>query len=175
MTAPLSAEGVAALGPVRAALLGRACADGEALLAAADADAAAAVAAAREQAAAAVTEARAQGERDAATVRTAARARARRQARAVVLQAQRAAYDELRRRSRAAAGRLRTEPGYPDLLERLTTAARAQLGAAAVVREHPEGGVVAEIPGRRVDLSLGVLAERIVDGLGPQVEALWAP
>ena len=175
MTARLTADAVAALEPVRTALLARARADGDALLASADADAETAVAAARVEAAAAVAEARAQGERDAALVRTAERARARRQARAVVLRAQRAAYDELRRRSRAAAARLRTEPGYPALLDRLTALARAELGAAAVVREHPDGGVVAEAPGRRVDLRLATLAERAVDTLGPEVEALWAP
>ena len=175
MTARLTADAVAALEPVRTALLARARADGDALLASADADAETAVAAARVEAAAAVAEARAQGERDAALVRTAERARARRQARAVVLRAQRAAYDELRLRSRAAAARLRTEPGYPALLDRLTALARAELGAAAVVREHPDGGVVAEAPGRRVDLRLATLAERAVDTLGPQVEPLWAP
>ena len=175
MTARLTADAVAALEPVRAALLARARADGDARLASADADAETAVAAARVEAAAAVAEARAQGERDAALVRTAERARARRQARAVVLRAQRAAYDELRRRSRAAAARLRTEPEYPALLDRLTALARAELGPAAVVRVHPDGGVVAQAPGRHIDLRLATLAERAVDTLGPEVEALWAP
>jgi vacuolar-type H+-ATPase subunit E/Vma4 len=175
MTVRLSAEAAAALDPVRAALLDRARADGDALLAAADAQAAAAVAAARAEAGAAVAEARARGEREAAVVRTAERARARREARAIVLRAQRTAYDELRRRSRAAAERLHTEPGYRALQDRLVAVARADLGTQAVIREDPDGGLVAEAPGRRVDLRLGTLAERAVDGLGPELAALWAP
>ena len=62
----------------------------------------------------------------------------------------------------------------PDAVH-LRVIARAELGAAAVVREHPDGGVVAQAPGRRVDLRLATLAERAVDTLGPEVEPLWAP
>jgi vacuolar-type H+-ATPase subunit E/Vma4 len=175
MTEGLPADAAAALEPVRTALLDGARAEGDALLAAADAEVAATVAAANADAAAAVDEARAQGERDAAVVRAAERARARRQARSVVLRAQRAGYDELCRRSRVAAEGLRTEPGYPVLRHRLVALARAELGPQAVVHEDPDGGVVAEAPGRRLDLRLGTLAERAVDGLGEEVAALWSP
>jgi len=175
MRTPLPPEAIAALDPVRTALLTRATADGDAMVATADSDATAAVTAARAEAAAVVADARAEGERDAAVVRSAEQARARRQARGIVLAEQRAAYDELRRRSRVAARRLRTEPGYAALLGRLTALARGELGPEAVVREHPDGGVVAEAPGRRLDLRLTTLADRAVDTLGPQLEALWAP
>ena len=110
MRTPLPPEAIAALDPVRTALLTRATADGDAMVATADSDATAAVTAARAEAAAVVADARAEGERD-----------------------------------------------------------------AAVVREHPDGGVVAEAPGRRLDLRLTTLADRAVDTLGPQLEALWAP
>ncbi|MGZ4544935.1 MAG: hypothetical protein ACXVXT_06045 [Blastococcus sp.] len=175
MTGPASAELRAALAPVRAALLARAHAAADAVLAEADADAEAALAEARQQAAALLADARARGERDAATADARERAHARREARTTVLGAQRAAYEDLRRRGHEAARALRTGPGYPALLAHLTARARAELGPTAVVREHPDGGVVAEAPGRRLDATLAALADRALDGLGPDVQGLWAP
>jgi hypothetical protein len=168
----LSAEALAAMDPVRAALRDRARADRDALLHAVDAEVAARLTAARKEAAAVLAEARAQGERDAATARAAERARARRQARAIVLRAQRASYEELVARSRIAVGRLRAEPA---LLDRLHAVARATLGPSAVVGEDPDGGVVADTPGRHLDLGLVTLADQAVAALGAEVEALWRP
>jgi hypothetical protein len=161
-----------ALAPVRDALLARARADAAAALADADTDAAAVLAEAREQAAALLREAREQGEREAAALRTREHARAGREARTVVLGAQRAALEELRRRGRAAARALGEDPA---LLDRLRARLLADLGPDAVVRDHPDGGLVAEAPGRRVDASLGALADRALDALGVEVQGLWTP
>lgn len=49
------------------------------------------------------------------------------------------------------------------------------LGAGAEVTEHADGGVVAQVPGRRVDLSLTALADRALDGMGAEVRSLWEP
>ena len=61
------------------------------------------------------------------------------------------------------------------LLDALRARVRAELGPDATVREHPDGGLVAEAPGRRLDLSLPALADDAVDALGGAAAALWAP
>jgi hypothetical protein len=175
MTRPLPVGLQPALAPVREALLERARADADAVLHTAGVQAAAVLAAAHSRAAALVAEGRAEGERDAATVGALRRARAQREARAAVLRAQAAAYAELRRRSRAAVRALRDDPAYPQLLAALRARAEARLGPAATVREHPDGGVVADAPGRRLDASLDALADAALDGLGAEVQRLWAP
>ncbi|HEV7187335.1 MAG TPA: V-type ATP synthase subunit E family protein [Blastococcus sp.] len=175
MTRPTAAGFRSALAPVREGLLAQARADADATLAAADADAAVVVATAREQAATILDEARTRGERDAAVLEARERARGRREARSAVLQAQRDAYEELRRTARAAARQLRADPRYPDLVAALTERARVELGPGATVHEHPDGGVVAAAAGRRLDGSLEALADRALTGLGPDVQGLWGP
>ena len=162
-----------ALAPVRTALLDRARADADAALEQADAAAAAVLAAARAQAEALLHEARAEGRRDAADVRVREAARARREARTTVLRAQQAVYTDLRHRAGTAVRQLRADPCYPALLDRLRGQALAELGPDAKLSEASEGGLVAEVPGRRPDLTLAALAERAVDDLGVQVAALW--
>jgi vacuolar-type H+-ATPase subunit E/Vma4 len=175
VTRPTRAELRRSLTPVREGLLAAARADADATAAAAEADAAAVVSDARAQAGAILDEARARGERDALVLEARERARARREARSTVLKAQRDAYEHLRRAARAAARRLRADPGYPALVADLTARARTELGPGAVVREHPDGGVVAEAPGRRLDGTLDALADRALADLGPEVQGLWAP
>jgi vacuolar-type H+-ATPase subunit E/Vma4 len=165
----------AALVPVREFLLAQARAEAERTRSEAAAEAAAVLARARDQAAAILAEARARGESDGAAVAAAELARARRQARGLPLAARRQAYEALRQRARAAVRKLHEDPGYPRLRRRLARLAREQAGPHAVVSEPPEGGVVAEAPGRRVDCSLEELASRAVDALGAEVEGLWAP
>jgi erythromycin esterase-like protein len=174
-SAALPEQTAATLDPVRSALRRRAAADAAAVLAAADAEARAVLAAARREAADIRAAARAEGERDAAAVEAAERARARARARAVVLAARRRAYDRLRDRSRAAVRALRADPVYPRLRERLRERVAARLGPGAEIGEHPDGGVLARDGARRVDLGLDVLADLAVDGLGAEVEQLWAP
>ena len=163
------------LAAVRAAILAQAAADAEHALAAADRDVAARLAAAADQVARDQASARSTAERDAAAIVEESRSRARRRARAIVLAAQRSTFEELRARARSAARALRTDPGYPALLARLTATARDRLGPAAVAREHPDGGVVAEADGRRVVLTLAAAADRAVDALGRRAEELWRP
>ncbi|MGZ4610155.1 MAG: hypothetical protein ACXV2H_07855 [Actinomycetes bacterium] len=161
------------LAAVRAALLAAATADAQRVLAGVDAEVAEARAAAEERAAALRDAAAAQAAADAATIAAEARARARRQERAILLAAQRSAYEQLRAQARAAVRDLRRDPGYPALLTRLTAAARQRLGPTALVREHPDGGVLAEDGGRRLSLTLDAATDRAVDALGAEVEQLW--
>ncbi|MEU8193470.1 V-type ATP synthase subunit E family protein [Microbispora amethystogenes] len=164
-----------ALGPVTEALLRQARLDADAVAGAAEREAARTVAEARREASAVIADATRQGEAEAEAHAAAARARARREARGRELAARREVLADLRGRVAAAVRALRDDPCYPRLVEHLGELAREAGGADLVVREHPDGGVVAEGPGRRVDCSLTALAERAVDALGAEVERLWAP
>jgi len=176
MTAPgLRATQVAALAPLREALLAQARAEADRLTAEAVAQAEEDLARADAQASAVIAGARAEGAADAAALVQAARASARRRARRTRLAAQTRAYAELRRRSIAALGALRDSPAYPAWLAALTEQARTALGPSAAVTEHPAGGIVATVPGRRLDLSLPALADRAMADLGEEVVTLWAP
>ncbi len=163
------------LGPVRAALMASAGADAARVLARADADVAERLAAAGVEAARVRESAAEDVALEVDTIAAEARVRARRQERAIVLAAQRAAYEQLRAGARAAVRGLRGDTAYQPLLERLGAVARERLGPGAVVREHPDGGVVAEVAGRRLSLTLDAAAERAVDALGRDVERLWTP
>jgi vacuolar-type H+-ATPase subunit H len=154
---------VAALAPVRAALLVAARAAADRTLASADAAATAALTEARERADRMLAEARRDGAADAGAVIADERAQIRRQARAVVLRARREAYDGLRAAARAAVCDLRDEPGYRAVRDRLASYARELLGPQATMRDTDGGGILAQAPGRRLDLSLRSFAERAVD------------
>lgn len=161
----------AALEPLRAALLARAQSQADRLRAAGEEEGRRAVDAAQQQADSVLARARAHGQADAAELRATEHARARRAARAVVLQAQRAAYDELCRQAGQAVGRLLADPGHHD---RLTALVRGRIGDEAVIREGPGGGILAQTPdGLGLDASVGALVQR---GLGDlDVGQLWAP
>ncbi|MFF4585690.1 hypothetical protein [Streptomyces sp. NPDC001388] len=164
-----------ALQPVRARLLRAAHADAEALLADAGREAAARLDQARAQARAILDDARRQGEADGVDAARDLLVRARRQARSRTLSARREAYEEMRREAAERVRALRRADGYASLRERLEQRARTLLGPEAQVTEHADGGVVAQVPGRRVDLSLTALAERALDGMGAEVRSLWEP
>lgn len=163
------------LAPVRECLLARARADAERVRAEAAAEANAVLEQARQQAEAILAEARERGTAEGAGITAAARSRASRRARGLLLAGQRQAYEALRQRSRDAVRALRDDPSHRRLRQRLERIARELAGAGAVIVEAPDGGVVAEGSGRRVDCSLGALADRAVDALGAEVEELWAP
>ena len=93
-----------------------------------------------------------------------------------VLVAQRASYEELRRRVRSEVMALRDERGYPELLQRLAAAARRDLGDGAEIEIDPpgQGGVRARAGSRQVDYTLASLAEGCVGDLGPVLAQLWA-
>jgi vacuolar-type H+-ATPase subunit E/Vma4 len=174
MTTPPDARSDA-LGPVRAALLQAAHSDAEMLLAQARQAVASTLDDARAQAEAIVDEARRQGEADGEAATAQALIHARRTARARELAARGTAYAQLRRRATERVRQLRDGEEYPALRERLAALASELLGPGACVTEHPDGGVVATYPGRRVDLSLDALAARALDRLGADTEALWEP
>ena len=163
------------LAPVRAALLADAERDAARTLAAADADVEALRARTARECDRLRRDARARGEADARVVVAAERARTRRQARAVVQRARGEAFDELRRQVRVAAAGLRGAADYPELRRHLEEQARALVGDDARLSEPADGGVLAEVGGRRAALSLTGLADRVLDRLGPDLEGVWTP
>ncbi|HZC41667.1 MAG TPA: V-type ATP synthase subunit E [Streptosporangiaceae bacterium] len=164
----------AALAPVRAAMLTRSREQAAAIVARARGEAAGLVAQARQEAEDAIARARAEGSARAAALAAAERSRARRDARVVVLRAQRDLLETLRSQVAAAVGALRGEPGYDQLLRRLTALARQAAGPDATVTEHPDGGVIATAPGVVADCSLPWLADQAVAAIGPDLARLWA-
>jgi vacuolar-type H+-ATPase subunit E/Vma4 len=137
--------------------------EAEAILRQARHDAAAVLAAATAAAAAAAEPL------TAAQVRT-----ARETARAAVLGAQRAAYEELRRRVGAGVAEVAAQPGYDRLIQRCTSLARTEAGPDAQVTIAPGGGIVARAAGVLVDCSLPRLADLAVIRLGSAIRELWA-
>jgi vacuolar-type H+-ATPase subunit E/Vma4 len=164
----------AALEPVRAELLRRARADADAVLAAADADARRTIEDAETRARAILGHARAQGRADGTAQRAAELTRVRRDLRTAELAVRKQAYEHLRDEAVEAVRRLRDDPGYPELRDRLATLARELLGPDAVVTEHPAGGIIAETATRRLDLTLTTVAVRAFERAATDVERLWA-
>ncbi|WP_127783690.1 V-type ATP synthase subunit E family protein [Rhodococcus sp. X156] len=162
------------LEPVRRAVLDHARAEAETQLAAAREHAAQVDAQARRDAEAVVAAARREGEAEAAALQATARSRARRDAREVVLAARQQAYDDLRAQVRAALPALREDPAFPAWRQRLVAHARQVLGEHARISEPPEGGVRAEADGRLLVLTLDDVAAQVLEGLGSEVEGLWA-
>jgi vacuolar-type H+-ATPase subunit E/Vma4 len=103
------------------------------------------------------------------------RAAANRRARELRLAAQRGLIDELRLRARQAALQLRKDSRYGELLERVSQAARSQLGADADVEVDPPdlGGVMARAGSTSVDYTLPALVDRAIAELDGQLETLW--
>ncbi|MFI9847015.1 V-type ATP synthase subunit E family protein [Nonomuraea sp. NPDC051941] len=164
-----------ALAPLTEALSRQAQIDARAITARAEEEAAELITAARQEARTILADARADGAAQAKADAVTERIHAERRARGMELAARREALDELRAQSAAAVRALRDDPCYPRLLDRLSALARAAGGADLTVKEQPDGGVLAEGHGRRVDCTLSALAVRAVDALGAEVERLWAP
>ena len=133
------------------------------------------VAEAEAEAARLATQGRLDGERVAEGEAARRRAAASRRARELRLQAERRQLEELRRRAREAALELRSDPGYPDLLERLSRTVRMQLGEDAELDVDPpgRGGVLGRRGNATVDYTLGAIAERVVNDLGTELAELW--
>ncbi|MFC5957217.1 hypothetical protein ACFP51_22895 [Streptomyces pratens] len=175
MTSPAPDQTTDALDPVRAELLRAAHADADACLARAEREAAARLDQARAEARTVLDDARRQGEADGTNAARDLLVRARREARSRTLSARREPYEELRSEAAERVRELRRADGYALLRERLEQRARVLLGPGAEVIEHADGGVVAQVRGRRVDLSLTALAERALDSMGAEVRSLWEP
>jgi vacuolar-type H+-ATPase subunit E/Vma4 len=170
-----SSPPAAALGPVRQRLRRDAEDEAARLRAAAHAEAAAIVARAQRDARATLAAATVQAAAAADPLTSAELRQAREAAASAVLTAQRAACDELRSRVRAGVAALHTQPGYEQLLHRITMLAGQAAGPDAEVIPAPSGGVVARRPGLVVDCSLDRLADLAVTRLGAEVAELWAP
>ncbi|GIH96317.1 V-type ATP synthase subunit E family protein [Planobispora siamensis] len=162
-----------ALAPLTAALLRRTEREAEQTRERAGRQAAQTVAEAEEGARAVLADARARGEREADTEAAAERVATTRRVRTIELTARREILEDFRRRARTAVTGLREDPCYPALLKSLGRMARRRGGGDLVLAEHPEGGVVGEAPGRRVDASLPALAERAVDAAQGEAERSW--
>jgi len=159
------------LEPLRAALIARAESDAAQIRAQAEQEGQMAVAAARDQAAALLAAARSEGAITASQLLAAEQYKARRAARRVVLTAQRAAYEQLREHSRDAVRRLLVDPTRRG---ELIATVQERLGDRAVVRDVPDGGLVAEAPDhRRIDATVAALVDAAITAL--DVEAMWAP
>ena len=171
----LLADQQAALAPVRAAMLERAAARADRMIADARRQADLITAQARRDAAEFVAAGRAGGRARAAAMAAGERRRSRHEARFLLLSARRDARDELISQAREAIVRLRDEPGYGELRDRLVRLALAAAGPDATVTEHPAGGVVARAAGLLVDCSLPRLADRAVEALGDDLRDLWVP
>lgn len=165
----------AALAPVREVLLRRAREQAGRIVAGARRRAEEMTLRAERDAGDLVREARDAGRAQAVPAAAARRNRGRRDARSIVLGAQREVYEELCGRVRAAVCGLRDDPGYGQLMARLTATAAQVAGPGASVTEDSAGGVVARGPGVVVDCSLPRLADAAVDGLGADVAWLWTP
>lgn len=163
------------LAPVRARLLRGAREEADRIVAEARVQAAAVLRQARHDAEEAGRQARARGRAEAAPLAAAERRRGRERARSIVLGAQRQAHEELRAQVLAAAAGLRDEPGYEQLLARLTAMAARAAGPGASITADPAGGVVARSARTMVDCSLPRLAALAVDALGDRTGELWTP
>jgi hypothetical protein len=162
-----------ALDPVRAELLRAARASADAVRERARADAEETLRAAHGSADEVLAQARDLGEADGAAEAARERVRAVQDAWAAELAARSEVYAELRAAVRRGVRRAMAEGAVPQA--RLAEAARALLGTQARVTAAAEGGVTAEVPGRRVDLSADALADRALERLGAQAETLWRP
>jgi vacuolar-type H+-ATPase subunit E/Vma4 len=169
------ADAATALGPVHAYMLRRATKQAGRILADGRREADAIISQGRLSAERAVSQAREAGRREAAELAAGERSRGRSDARSVLLGARREMHEELRSRVRAAVGGLRDEPGYDQLLERLTEMARQAAGPDAVLTASAAGGVVARSADVLVDCSLPRLADLAVEALAVDVQALWTP
>jgi len=163
------------LEPLRVALQAETDAEVQERLAAVDAVCARTLAEAEARAHELAREGRREGEGAAAKEAARRRATATRRARELRLQAQRRQVDELQVRSREAVLRLQDDSRYPELLDRLTRAAREQLGPDAEVEPGPTGlgGVVGRKGRTSVDYTLPALADRAIASLGDELESLW--
>lgn len=165
----------AALAPVRSAMLALARCQARAVIEAARAEADGITRDAELAAAQAVEAGRSAGEAQGVLLAAAERSNGRARSQAILLGARGAALERLRAQILAAAAGLRGEPGYPELVDRLSALAVAAAGPSAAVEAAPEGGVVARTTGVAVNCSLLRLADRAIEALGGRVRELWMP
>ncbi|GHE13526.1 hypothetical protein [Streptomyces alanosinicus] len=166
MTAPADA-----LDPVRAELLRAARAEAEAVLGRARADADETVRLARGTAEKVLAQARDLGAADGRAAATRERVRAAADAWARELAARAEVFADLRVKTRCGVRQALVDGALPSA--RFAETARALLGADARITAVQGGGVTAEAPGRRLDLSADTLADRALARMGVRIESLW--
>jgi vacuolar-type H+-ATPase subunit E/Vma4 len=164
-----------ALAPLVSALLDRARQDAQDTLSDADRDAGAIVAGARAEADALLADARAKGVAEGAAVAAAARTRAEREARRIILETRSSTREDLRHAVRQAVAELRHDPQYPDIIEALRARATHELGPDLTVTLLEGGGILAEAGSRRVEYSLGALADDLLDRMDRRDEEPGPP
>jgi len=160
---------------LRASFLEQVRAEAEQAAAAAEKEHAVRLAEAQRDARQLIADARAAGTKDAAEEAARIEAGARRQARGRVFAARRELYEDLRAATVQQAQGLRGGERYAALLDCLTAAARAQLGADAELEVDPaeSGGVIGRKGPRLVDYTLPALTGRCIAALGPRAQELW--
>jgi hypothetical protein len=163
----------AALAPVRRALRDAANRDAAEIRRRAESESGRVLADAASRALAIRSEAREQGTAEAAAAIAVERIRARHGARSVVLAAHRESYESLRAAARGAAADLRADADYPRLRETMVAAVRRTLGDDARVFDHPDGGLIGECAGRRIDFSLSGFADRAMDAIIADLDSTW--
>lgn len=168
MTVPVDA-----LSPVRAELLHAARVSADEVIHRARTDAEETLRSARAAAEAVLDRAQVLGRADGAAAATRERVRAAQDAWAAELAARADLYTALRASVRANVRRAFAKDAT--LQSRCAETARRLLGPQAQVTAASEGGVTAEVPGRRVDLSVDALTDRAMDRLGVLAETLWEP
>lgn len=162
----------AALAPLRQALRTAAERQIAEIRDAAGREAEAVLTSARDQAAQLLADAAREGGDAARSAAARRSSRIRREAQELVLARRNAVLAKLRGDLRARASALQDDPRYPELMTVLTEQCWTLLGRSARVSESPNGGVIAEAGSRRLDLSMPVLAELVLDSL-PAERELW--
>ncbi len=169
------ADLVAALEPVRRALLDDAGQEAERLVEEATTEAEARVSAVEARAERAVEQARQRARATAAARARRAVGAARRDAHAAQLEAESGIFADVVERLHRAVDAMPSDPRYDALLDRLEEAARRRLGEKATIERDPEGGGVrASRDERRVDYGLRALADRALEALAEEVAELWS-
>jgi hypothetical protein len=153
-----------ALEPLRNALLTRARGQAAACVTRVRSETATEFDAARAGADQAVLDARRRGETEGATAVAIDDVTVRRQAHTLLLAARRSVYEQLQLKTRNNVTQLNGEPIYRDLRDTMTSAGRSLIGPDATVRDIDDGCVV-ESSGRRVEVTLGSLADWALDGV----------
>jgi vacuolar-type H+-ATPase subunit E/Vma4 len=162
-----------ALEPLRNALLARAREEAATSVARMLNDTATELDAARLAADQAAQDARRRGEAEGATSVAIDDATVRRQVHTLLLAARLSVYEQLRRKVRNEVRQLHGEPIYRDLRDTMTSAGRSLVGPRATVRDVDDGCVI-EASGRRVEVTLGSLADWALAGVLAE-SSEWTP
>lgn len=159
--------------PLRNALLARAREEAATTVARMLNDTATELDAARLAADQAAQDARRRGEAEGTTAVAIDDAIVRRQVHTLILAARLSVYEQLRLKVRNDVRQLHSEPIYRDLRDTMASAGRSLLGSSATVRDIDDGCVI-ESSGRRVEVTLGSLADWALESVLTE-SSEWTP